>query len=66
MFLVSLTSVDGKYQRYLEGMSNILGIVDPNRNIKKSRYQIIGGSCDTVMGQDVLNPYILKLTGVYQ
>ena len=44
----------------------MLGLVYPNNNAKNSRYQSYGGSWATVMGQYVLDPWILKLSVVPQ
>ena len=70
------TAVDGVLYEYilciwqissfLEGKSNILGLVDPNNNANNSRYQMFGGSWATVMSQYFPYPCILKLAGVPQ
>ncbi len=52
---------------FLDRKSNILGLIAPNHNAKNSRYQMFSGSCASVMlGQYVLDPWILKLAGVPQ
>ena len=44
----------------------MIGLVDPNNNANNSRYQSYGRSWATVMGKYVLDPWILKLSGVPQ
>ena len=44
----------------------MIGLVDPNNNANNSRYQGYGRSWATVMGKYVLDPWILKLSGVPQ
>ena len=40
------------------------GKTDTNHNVKNSRYEIIGGSCATIMESYVFYPWLLKIAGV--
>ena len=62
-------SVDGEFLRktlfnFLDGKTNISGVVDSNHNTKSFRYQLIGGSCVMIMGNHIIDPELLRLSGV--
>ena len=52
--------------KYLDGNSNILALVYPNRNANTSRFQVIGVSWEKVMDNYVLDTWFLKLARVSQ
>ena len=50
--------------KYLDGKTNVVGLKDNNHNMKNPRYQIMGGSSVAVLGKEVVDPFLLKITAV--
>lgn len=56
--------IEGELISFLQGKSNHVALVDTNHNGKNFRYQGIGGSCVAIMGNCVMDPALLYLSGV--
>ena len=52
--------------RYLSGDINYLSLMDTNHNVKNARYQIIGASSADVLGENVFDPWLLRLAKIVQ
>ena len=51
---------------YLNGEINYLDFTDKNHNVKNSRYQIIGAYSSAVLGEDLFDPWLLRLAKIVQ
>ena len=51
---------------FLRGNKNHISLVDTNHDTKNFQCQGIGGSCVVIMGNHVLDPSLLLLTGFAQ
>ena len=49
---------------YLYGKSDRILLPETNHNFKNCSYQLIGGSCATVIGNNFFDPWLLKTYGV--
>ena len=52
--------------KYIGGKSNQVSFPDPHQNIENVRYQLVGSSCDNILGYHVFDPLFLKLSCVSQ
>ena len=52
--------------QYLQGENNSTSVTDPNRNIKNSRYQLLGGSSHASIGRYFFDTWMLKQAGIAQ
>lgn len=50
--------------KYLDGQTNVVSLKDTNYNMKNLRYQLVGGSSITVLGKEVVDPFLLKIAGI--
>ena len=62
-------SVDSHFSRrelckFLEGKENHLLITDPNHNVKILHYKLIGGSCISFAGINVIDAQMLQVAGI--
>jgi hypothetical protein len=51
---------------FLRGKKRYVGMIDPNHNAKNHRYQILGGSSSTWIGNYIIDGKLLRLAGVSQ
>lgn len=49
---------------YLDGLTNVCSLPDPNHNAKCCRFQLVGGSCAACIGNYVVDPFLLQEAGV--
>ena len=52
--------------QYLNDEINYLALTDTNQKVKNARYQIIGTSSDGVLGENVFEPWLLRLANIVQ
>ena len=52
--------------RYLNGKINYLALTEKNNNVKNTRYQLIGASYYAVLGENVFDPWLLRLAKILQ
>ena len=52
--------------RYLNGEINYLYLTDKNRNVNNASYQLIGASSAAIPGENVLDPWLLRISKIVQ